>query len=114
MNKIYEDRLLALATYLREEVPDDRFNMGHWGKTAHPCRSSACAIGWATNIFRGFTLQHYSGSWWPAYKGLYGWDAVTLLFGLNDDESGTLFGTHLEGESRHRVAERIEGFVLAE
>ena len=50
------ERLLTLANFLRNEVPDDNFNMAFWrsGRDMsdwalqhHKCGTSACAVGWA-------------------------------------------------------------------
>lgn len=59
-------KLKALAKFLRELVPADQFNMSVWlrsstgndgarpreaKKLLHECGTSACALGWATQIF---------------------------------------------------------------
>lgn len=55
MKNIYKNRLLLLASFL-ENLPEGRFNYGHWvgkdwqGKQDFSCGTTACALGWATAI----------------------------------------------------------------
>ncbi len=58
---IYDKRLLKLAAFLRNHVPEKLLNMGLWvdidrkgHKHKHAnlnCETPACALGWATAIF---------------------------------------------------------------
>lgn len=65
MKKIYKDRLLKLAKFLREEVPDSEFDLSCYvtwnadlpeskdgrAHMAHNCGETACALGWATCLW---------------------------------------------------------------
>ena len=62
MEAVYRKRLLKLAKFLREKVPNRLLDMkvylqadvrGHLHKRARiECKTPACALGWATAAFR--------------------------------------------------------------
>lgn len=133
MNKTQAGRLLTLATYLREEVKNRKFNMGTWGNVdidgtipitrcslqkmeeKHPCKTSACALGYATNIwphkFRLKFFSHGEGDVLVRANGEWSGNIYYTkeFFGIDDAEFDDLFlGPYMTPKQK---AKDIEGLV---
>jgi hypothetical protein len=117
-----QDRLDLLADFLRDEVPEDHFDLGTWrygcenekALLLHQCGAVACAVGWACTMprFKEAGLHtNWTGS--PVYGGYLGWNAVQAFFGLEQREAYALFSTdnYGEGASPLDVAQRIQLFL---
>lgn len=112
MNKTQRKRLLLLAEFIVEQVPQDRFYMGSFCRygtvTADPneCGTQACALGWTTVLFRssGVKMDAYG----PRYKRTSGFDIAVPLFGLTRAQSVALF----TGEKYKRSAKWVRRDIL--
>lgn len=89
MNQEQADRLLKLASFLRTEVPPDKFDMKWFtnargdGICLQDCGTTACALGWATVVFPGeFHFDGHCGT--IRHKGMN--DTRTVIY------SGKFFG----------------------
>jgi len=136
MNAIHKQRLLKLATFLREKVPNEHFNLNYFIDAADlysnrhikdlpriaaglqsGCGTTACAVGWCPAVFKQWE--------WCARTvrnggvRLRGTSGTTLqdaerFFGLSVIESLYLFHPHEypeNGLGKLHVARRIEQFV---
>ncbi len=104
MNAIEEKRLRKLEHYLRTSVPKPRFRMRQWftgtfcgRRDEHlhnECGTSACALGWATIIFKRSGLRRLHTEWDQpiTYKGHYYFRAAEAFFGITPSESIYIFG----------------------
>ena len=117
-----EERLVRLAHFLIDDVPEYNFNLGTWRAGRfhededllnHKCGTTACACGWACVIpeFQEQGLRAVTGMPW--FNGQGGWNAVEKFFELTYVESLTLFA----GDCYHLnptpidVADRILLFI---
>jgi len=120
------DRLLQLADFLENEVanqPKYKFDMGHWGdKKFNPvkCHTSACAMGWATVIFKGLSLGYTSDEekfdkdyephiQWRNEKGEVwtGWEACEALFDIPAALTTFFFAGESGAHTAPQIARRI-------
>lgn len=113
-------RLLVLAEFLETKVPASAFDLSDWN-----CGTSACAVGWATTIpeFRllGLRLRTDKGQshlypiLWESgtLAPLIGWDAVCVIFDINEFQADGLFeiGSYEELPTPRSVAANIRTFV---
>lgn len=108
LNLVRTDRLRQLSALLRT-VPEEDFNLMCWiernarpAKTAlfglittrSACGFAGCAVGWAAHagLFEGFRIYDDGESpRQPSYQGRTGWQAIALLFGLNDNLGSWFF-----------------------
>jgi hypothetical protein len=129
------ERLAKLANFLRHDVrliktcrqsADFKFDLRAWasadkiGLGRARCNTSACAVGWATTIFRrqGFKLEAASPvnrNIVPVYKDKRNWEAVQEFFAISDAESSQLFSKDAYPSDQLNgpvaVADRIESFL---
>lgn len=111
MNATQRKRLLQLGDFIVEKVPAKKFYMGAFGAygylTIDPkiCGTAACALGWATVLFR--KLGVHMGVTAPAYKRKRGFGIGEPLFGLTLDQSYKLF----TGSKLDRSAKQIRGDI---
>jgi len=116
----HRKRLLRLADLL-DTVPPEHFDLGVWlAGDGPPCKTAACAVGWATTIpaFRRAGLTTDS-SGWPIYSEWGGFNAAEQFFGLTEDDALHLFASsyryRLADLTRPTtVARRIREFVEAQ
>lgn len=97
-----KDRLLILADFLETSVPKERFDLDSWVGEEYdedlpgidpetleykPCKTSACASGWACTIpalrKQGLKLLIDDVGFTPSYRGETSWRAVADFFGLD-------------------------------
>jgi hypothetical protein len=120
--ELYDERLLKLAAFLRT-LPKSLFDMRKWvreDKNGHrhkhaslECKTTACAGGWATYLFKenGLTYDWRSNNIIIPGKTAWTHETMQKFFGI--DDSYTLF--MLFGASHERTpkeeAEIIEQFV---
>jgi hypothetical protein len=138
MKKLHKDRLLKLAKFLREKVPDEHFdldsfiNTGDYSYDRHlkdlpeiakgkqrGCGTTACAVGWCPAVFPRY---------WEWQTEMYSEYGVRLkdsahsspfgdaeeFFDLSSTECNYLFDPYYYPERRigkEEVARRIEQFV---
>jgi hypothetical protein len=123
------ERLKKLADFL-DNVPPEKFDMACWSNGEkpkpldHPCKTVACAVGWATALFHdeGFVLENvvvdaYSGTMRlvPFYRYSEGWLAVTEFFELSPSDAAFLFrAPYHHSPGPREVAERIRTFIYEE
>jgi hypothetical protein len=110
-------RLLKLADFLETKVPPTRFNFNRWvgydwkGADDISCGTSACALGWATQMpeFRklglrlvlteenigGVQLSKGRGGRRPRAAGPLSMRAAMRLFGLTNKQAEYLFVPHI-------------------
>ena len=106
------ERLLKLADFIEEVVPENRFDMHHFLGTnddfpeedIHPdqleaeCGTSACAAGWATLLFKkeGLKLaqEPYGQMWNPAFEEYEGYDALSIFFNIDITDASCIFGSN--------------------
>lgn len=124
MKEIHKKRLLKLAEFLEERVPEARFNMDFWAldddgrigavPLASPkCKTAACALGWATALFpRSLALTEG-----PRYAdvvhlatGKRNEQAAQEFFGLTFNEVRLLFMSSFDMNSKEK-ATQIRKFV---
>lgn len=108
MTKTQRKSLLKLADFIVEKVPQERFDMEHFGTyscSLDRCDTAGCALGWCTVLFKkqGVSADYNS----PTYKGLRGYSIAAPLFGLTYSQSETLFGSKKEGRSAKQVRRDI-------
>lgn len=112
MTTTQRKRLLLLADFIVEQVPKDRFYMGSFGAygtvTAdlNECGTQACALGWATVLFRSLGVK--MGVYNPRYKKTAGFGIAVPLFGLTRAQSVALF----TGEKYKRSAKQVRRDIL--
>ena len=90
------EKLIQLAFYLENEVPDDKFDMSQWSSE---CGTIACALGWGTRIFIGLVLvpdAHGSGEIGIKFtdhnhQQHHALHAATACFGIPYEEAGNIF-----------------------
>lgn len=115
MTKTQRKRLLKLADFIVEKVPKDQFNMGIYGGLSvldrplsinqHACGSAACALGWSTVLFKKLGVAFVDGV--PKYKDRKGYGVGVPLFGLDFNQSETLFTGEKAGRSAKQVRQDI-------
>ena len=113
-------RLLKLAKLLRT-VPERKFNLGLWADkdfSPQDCYTQACAIGWATTIFKGLELIKEPNliSYYISFSDHSGWSAVMDLFGISEGHALYLFSNDSYEYNRDgpkAVAIRIGQFVAS-
>ena len=88
---MHRRRLRKLAAFLESGyIKPKWFNMGRWaegGFKEKQCGSAACALGWATTIFRDLNLEGDT----PMYRGRVGFAAGEAFFGISFEEAEYLF-----------------------
>ncbi len=128
-------RLLKLARFLQERVPDEMFDYSDvcWmpeqilpqDALKHPCGTTACALGFLPVVFprslkyvlsnsgkyAGITLtNNQTGATWHSFK------AAAQFFGISDYHANYLFDPSDNNlgmdASRQTVAAHIEDFVV--
>lgn len=110
-----KDRLLKLANFL-ETLPKEGLDMRKWSEAMTPsCGYRACAIGWATTIFKdeGFHMEKSDSiypSFYPVCDSNYGWEAVWVFFDLSWQQAESLFGDHNPDDPKY-IASHIRDFV---
>lgn len=134
MKQQQAERLQTLATFLRTEVPEDKFDMSTWGTTQNirhankiapitdVCGTSACALGWATAIWpETFRLEFCSFDEGESdaeivYRRNDEWVEVEAegpevlgWFGLTFEEANELF--YSENMTRAEKADQIESLL---
>ncbi len=118
-----QNRLLKLADYLDTVRPED-FDMGFWAKRSNreaECATTACAFGWAPNIWPRFlclvepyrSFSRRRGSVLHIATGLRDFEAAQEFFGLSGGEACNLFDPPpgFEKETPKQVASRLRKFV---
>ena len=148
MNETQANRLLKLAKYLREKVKPEEFDLGSFSefvsldkgkaaedlceirnrslsfldaKTATPlCGSTACALGYATNIWpRRFVLRIEKSRYGNLFCAKTGkeleFDSPIIqdFFGINGEECEILFSPD-HSRTPAKEADMIEGVVLSQ
>ena len=123
-------RLLVLARFLERNVRAANFDMGAWGyakrQDIHACGSSACALGWATQIPE-FHKSGLQGDWQETIPGAFSlvikyWDAeeqrryfeseaARQFFGLSNWQTQKLFFRQIGHVKKTEVARNIRRFV---
>lgn len=124
MNKTQAGRLLTLAYFLKTEVPSKQFNMKWYGRREPEqkpvclgeCGTSACALGWATEVFPEVFRMEWPGGllavvcmcgvpWAVTWESPEVWK----FFGVDCEESLRLFGRVLS--TPEQKAKQIEALV---
>jgi len=115
-----EKRLLKLAKFLRTVKPR-RFNLKEWVDqdfAANKCGTQACAIGWATTIFKrqGLKLTDMKEGMVinPFYNENKGFKAISYFFSISPGDVLYLFSDISYNERKSgpkSVARKIEKFV---
>lgn len=137
VNSVQAERLLKLAKFLREEVPEEKYHMKHY--CGYPSNGlpyvgavptevlalsgsgvAACALGWCAAVFTedwSWTQFGRNGPWYvttdEANKSLCDVDDMAKsFFGITNDDVYPLFGN---GHSRSpgEEADEIENCVEA-
>ena len=117
------DRLLKLADFLENVVPDDQFNIDHWTSVKPKgdhltvgCGTAGCAIGWCPTIWPDDWELSSVGS--PCLRGHrdWGWaeESIKDFFGLTGQKIDHLFYREsyaVPEVTRHDVAARIRETV---
>lgn len=120
MLTVGEERLLTLAKFLREQVDPKHFCINSFcdfrnNKTIKECGSTACALGWATQIpaFRATGFKQVSAhDFMPKFVSQYGFNAARVFFQLSPEDVIYLFSAitpHLK--TAKQVARAIEQLV---
>lgn len=115
MNATQRKRLLKLADFIVEQVPDEKFDMcryGGWGLNTDPnigC-TSGCALAWATVMFRKLGV-FMADEQVPAYKERLGFGVGVALFGLTYDQSEAMFSSAKSWKTAKQVRRDIIRFV---
>lgn len=120
---IGHQRLIKLATFLYR-VPRNQFNTEQWASAGFDarnptCGTTACAIGWATTIFKdeGFFLSPFctlvgAQPLIPHYKSKVNWKAVVSFFQISDYDAFKLFSPKRSSNHGPRqVAKDIKHFL---
>lgn len=116
-----KQKLLKLADYL-ETVPPKNFDMGVWGlrkRSTQKCASTACALGWGTNIWPDELKlvpdsdDKNMASVIHVRTGAKNFSAAREFFGLGYGAANDLFGIVWDrlDETPKQVATRIRSFV---
>jgi len=108
-------RLLKLADFLQNEVKSEKFDLATFATLEadtlkHGCGTTACAVGWACSIpsFKkaGLKLFNFTSTrdarnhvqMGIQFKDKNRWRAVTLFFGIEENEAYHLFDPAHYGE----------------
>lgn len=121
MTKEQAGRLLTLAYFLKTRVSVKNFNMESWGENTdgtrpdlkkHQCGTTACALGWASEVFPKEFYFDGDGSFNCTRGGLVG--GTCEFFGVSsdcrNDEWEYLFGADNVRTPKEEAAV-IEEFV---
>lgn len=91
---MHRRRLRKLAAFLESDyIKPKWFNMDVWatdGFKEKKCGTAACALGWATVIFRDLTLNKYDT---PIYQGASDFEAGEKFFEISEEEAGYIFSS---------------------
>lgn len=126
MTKLQAGRLLTLAWFLKTRVKDSNFDMAMWGHNPkgyridlreHKCGTTACALGWATEVFEEFYFDS-DGDFRTTLRGTI--DGSCEFFGVDrfsfmpdgQDEWDYCFGSDNRSTVKQEAA-IIEDFVLS-
>jgi len=93
-------RLLKLADFLEKVVakkPGYKFNMSRFADIDFDpdhCHTAACALGWATTIFKTLCLTDSGGALEQSlrYRDHDAFEAAMVFFGLTEPQAFRLFG----------------------
>lgn len=135
MNSEQRKHLETLRDFLRDKVPEAKFDMNTWAyinraATEEPsfnfeevkleaCGTAGCAIGWATTIpsirEAGLRLEWDGYSVFPAYKDTGYFVACADFFGITYEDAEYLFDpAEYSGHvPKDVVVERITTFLLS-
>lgn len=136
MKKVFKERLLKLASFLRE-LPKENFDLeiimhsdeqldNCSAQKALSCNTVACAMGWCPTIFpRSFRWGKFVKGYLEGNKvyarvvlknkpKIHNFDAASSFFGISRKESNFLFDPWYYDSGKKgakAVARRIEAFV---
>lgn len=132
MTALHKKRLLKLAAFLREKVPDEHWNFYEISNLRgeqceayrriasgkqQGCGAAACAMGWVPAVFpRTFTWDRSGLPVLRTSSEAYATNQeIETFFGLSEDDRFYLFELRgyrdYSNVTRRKVAARIESFV---
>lgn len=105
MTKTQRKRLLKLADFIVEQVPEENFDMSSFGNVNRG--DVGCALRWATVLFQKLGTSTIRGHT-PEYKNRIGYGVGVPLFGLTYGQSEDLFS----GTNGYKSAKQVRRDIL--